>query len=285
MRDSYSTQIFRVDGKNSFMEVLNVAFPIKKVQFNFVEYDPNQNNKQTKKLDIYMDAWLAASLAERILSGAFGDMVEKAKATGKFNGAAINPYTSFFTDMGGISEEKVARNFSSFKEKYPFLQQGQAISRQLKIQTGSKYPWVLRAEYGPGQSSEKGLIVPQGASPMFINLPVDADSFYKMAVAIKMSYQAYLNQYYMKYADRLFPSDEVKVFGSLEPESFGAHNNQPSQNHTSRQNNTQTAQRPQQPRQAVSYQAPPPPTEPPAQYTRNGQGSYYPSNGNGSYRK
>jgi hypothetical protein len=211
MRDSYSTQIFRVDGKNSFMEVLNVAFPIGKVQFNFVEYD-EKTNKQTKKLDIYMDALQAVALAERILSGDFAKMVADAKAAKKFNGLMVNNYTSFFTDMGGISEEKVAKKLEDYQKQYPFLQEGQAISRQFKIQTGSKYPWVLRAEYGPGKSSDTGLIVPQGNAPVFINLPVDADSFYKMAVAIKYSYQAYLNQYYAKFADKLFPNEKVKVF-------------------------------------------------------------------------
>jgi hypothetical protein len=211
MRDSYSTQIFRVDGKNSFMEVLNIAFPIGKVQFNFVEYD-EKTNKQTKKLDIYMDALQAVALAERILSGDFAAMVQNAKTSGKFNGINVTTYTSFFTDMGGISEEKVAKKLEDYQKQYPFVKEGQAISRQFKIQTGSKYPWVLRAEYGPGKSSDTGLIVPQGNAPVYINLPVDADSFYKMAVAIKYSYQAYLNQYYAKFGDKLFPNEKVKIF-------------------------------------------------------------------------
>ena len=211
MRDIYSTQIFRVDGKNSFMEVLNVAFPIGKVQFNFVEYD-EKTNKQTKKLDIYMDVLQAVALAERILSGDFAATVNAAKAAGKFNGMNVTTYTSFFTDMGGISEEKVAKKLEEYQKQYPFVKEGQAISRQFKIQTGSKYPWVLRAEYGPGKSSDTGLIVPQGNAPVYINLPVDADSFYKMAVAIKYSYQAYLNQYYAKFGDKLFPNEKVKIF-------------------------------------------------------------------------
>lgn len=211
MRDSYSTQIFRVDGKNSFMEVLNVAFPIGKVQFNFVEYD-EKTNKQVKKLDIYMDALQAVALAERILSGDFAAMVNNAKAAGKFNGMTVSNYTSFFTDMGGISEDKVEKKLEDYQKQYSFVKPGMAISRQFKIQTGQKYPWVLRAEYGPGKSSDTGLIVPQGNAPVYINLPVDADSFYKMAVAIKYSYQAYLNQYYAKFGDKLFPNEKVKIF-------------------------------------------------------------------------
>ena len=212
MRESYSTQVFRVDGKNSFMEVLNTAFPIGKVQFNFVEYDPNQNNKQTKNLAIYMDTLTAVALAERILNGEFERMIEKAKATGKFNGANVSSYTSFFTDMGGISEANVEKKLEEYQAKYPFVKQGVAISRQFKIQTGSKYPFVLRAEYGPGKSNETGLIVPAGNAPVYINLPIDADSFYKMAVAIKYSYQAYLNQYYSANSAKLFKNNEAKVF-------------------------------------------------------------------------
>ena len=153
MRNPYSTQIFRADGKNTFVEVLNSSFPIGKVQIVFVEYDP-QTNKQTKRLDIYIDALAAVALSEHILSGSFANMVEKAKITKTFNGAAVSNYTSYFLDMGGVSEAKVEAHFNDYVAKYPFLQRGQAISRQLKIQAGQKYPWVLRAEYGPGKSNE-----------------------------------------------------------------------------------------------------------------------------------
>ena len=39
MREKYSTQIARFDGKNCFVEVLNSAFNIGKVQLNFCQYD------------------------------------------------------------------------------------------------------------------------------------------------------------------------------------------------------------------------------------------------------
>lgn len=206
MRNVYSSQIVRIDGKNVFVEILNSAFPIGKLQMNFIEYD-EKTNKQLKKLDLYIDALLAVSLAEKILNGSFAAMVAEMKASGN-----TTQWTSFFTDMGGISEDKVAAKFKEYSEKYPFLQQGQAISRQLKIQTGNKYAWVLRAEYGPGKSSDKGLIVPAGSPPMVVNVPMDDDSLRRIAVAIKYSYQAYLNQYYSKYSDKLFPNDKVNVF-------------------------------------------------------------------------
>lgn len=213
MRDALSTQIFRADGKNVFVEVLNNALPIKKFQFNFVEYDP-QTNKQTQKLEIYMEDIRAAMLAERILNGEFERAIMKAKRDGTMDGEpiTINEYTSYFVDMGGISEEAVASKFDALKQRYPFVQQGLAISRQFKIQVGKKNPWIVRGEYGLGKSSDTGLIVPQGKPAMAINIPMTADSFYKMALAIKTSYQAYVNQYYAKYSDKLFPNDKINVY-------------------------------------------------------------------------
>ena len=52
-KNRYDSQIFRVDGKNCFFEVLNSAFPIGKVQMNFVEYD-EKTKKQTKKLNFML---------------------------------------------------------------------------------------------------------------------------------------------------------------------------------------------------------------------------------------
>ena len=39
MKRKNKNQIIRFDGKNVFMEVMNSAFEIGKVQINFVEYD------------------------------------------------------------------------------------------------------------------------------------------------------------------------------------------------------------------------------------------------------
>lgn len=213
MKQTLSSQIFRIDGKDCFVEVLNSALPIKKFQINFIEYG-GEDHKQKNRLDIYVDSLKAVALAERILNGEFERSVLKAKRDGILYGEKIqvNDFTSYFTDMGGISEEGVLKRFDELKAKYPFAEKGMALSRQLKIQAGKKSPWVIRAEYGLGKSSDKGLIVPQGKPVIAITVPCTYDNFYQLAVAIKSSYQAYLNQYYNKYHEALFQNDAICMY-------------------------------------------------------------------------
>ena len=70
MRTKYSSQVYRADGAGKFVEVLNSAFPIDKVQLNAIEYDKN-TNKQTRNLPIYVDVNKMLVLAEDVLNGNF----------------------------------------------------------------------------------------------------------------------------------------------------------------------------------------------------------------------
>lgn len=211
MREKYSTQIARFDGKNCFVEVLNSAFNIGKVQLNFCQYD-EKTKAMTKRLDIYVDVNRMLVLCNDILTGNFAKIVEYAKKTNNFEGREVNDYTCYFTDMGGISEDKVQKRLAEYQKTYPWVQSGKGISRQLKIQAGQKMPWILRAEYGLGVSSETGLITPSGKAADYINIPMTNESFKMLAMAIQTHYDAYLNQYYNKFSGELFPNDKCKVF-------------------------------------------------------------------------
>ena len=112
-KNRYDSQIFRVDGKIVFLK-FEFAFPIGKVQMNFVEYD-EKTKKQTKKIELYVDVKRALVLANDIITGEFAEIVKKAKAEGKFNGSPVNSYTSYFIDMGGVNEEKVKSNLKSIQ--------------------------------------------------------------------------------------------------------------------------------------------------------------------------
>ena len=211
MREKYSTQIARFDGKNCFVEVLNSAFNIGKVQLNFCQYDET-TKAMTKRLDIYVDINKMLVLCNDILTGNFAKIVEHAKKNNNFEGREVNDYTCYFTDMGGISEDKVNKKLGDYQKTYPWVQSGKGISRQLKIQAGQKMPWILRAEYGLGVSSETGLITPSGKPADYINIPMTNESFKMLAIVIKTHYEAYLNQYYNKFSGELFPNDKCKVF-------------------------------------------------------------------------
>lgn len=211
MREKYSTQIARFDGKNCFVEVLNSAFPIGKVQLNFCQYD-GTTNAMTKRLDVYIDVNRMLVLANDVLTGNLSRMVEHAKKTGTFEGQTVSDYTSYFTDMGGVSEDKVQKKLADYQKQYPWVQSGKGISRQMKIQAGQKLPWILRAEYGLGVSNETGLITPSGRPVDFINIPLTNESMKMLAMAVKTHYDAYLAQYYNKFGSELFPNDKVKIY-------------------------------------------------------------------------
>lgn len=210
-KNRYDSQIFRVDGKNCFFEVLNSAFPIRKVQMNFVEYD-EKTKKQTKKIELYVDVKRALVLANDIITGEFAEIVKKAKAEGKFNGSPVNSYTSYFIDMGGVNEEKVKSNLEKYSKEYPWIKEGMALSRQFKIQVGTKYPWVLRGEVSPGESNETGLIVPKGKTETAINIPVTDEDFKAFANMINMHLHAYYAHVYNTYHKELFPNEKINVY-------------------------------------------------------------------------
>lgn len=214
-RDKYSTQIARFDGRNVFVEVLNNAFQIGKVQMNFIEYD-GSTNKQKRKLDLFMDIGKALVLSQDILSGKLAKTIELAKRDGTFEGKAVNDYTSYFTDMGGQNEEKVKRNLAKLSKDYSWLTEGMALSKQFKIQAGKKIPWIFRAEYGVGETNSTGLIVPKGMAKESINIPLTDENIKEFAIIVQMHIQAYFNQFYVKYNKELFPNDKVNVYKPTE---------------------------------------------------------------------
>lgn len=211
--EKYSSQIYRVDGKNVFFEVLNSMFhaPYNKVNFNFISYDGN-TKKQIKNLSVYMGLDKTLLLCNEILSGKLSAMVSKARTENSFNGAPLNDYTSFFTEMGGTAEAAVQRKFDYYKSKHPWLQPGMAISRQFKIQAGQKVPWIFRVEYGPGRSNETGLIAPTGKPEEFVNVPLTNESLKMFALVMQCNIQAYYNQFYAKLSSTLYKDEEIRLF-------------------------------------------------------------------------
>lgn len=200
----YYNQIARFDGKNCFLEVMNNGFALGKgkVLLNFVQYDTSvgAGDRIVANIDIYMDLQKAAYLCEEIKSGQFAKMVRDAKKVGKFKNQTVNDYTVYFVDMGGKTPERAARP------------DGLALSRQFKIQTGSRMPWVLRAEVGPGEVNETGLIVPKGKCEKYINIALTDEDFKALAVMLDKHIQAYINHVYQSHSDRFYPREEINIF-------------------------------------------------------------------------
>lgn len=190
MKERNEKQIIRFDGKNVFMEVMNSAFEIGKVQMNFIEYDEKLEigNRQTKNIPIYMDIPKALALIHNILSGQMHKLAAEAKETAKKGGYRY--CKEIFIDLGGVSAETLAKRGKSRPD-------GLALSRQFKIIPGDKLPWIFQAEIGAGEESETGLIVPKGKPEEVVRVPLTDEALITFAAVLKEHINAYLTSQYI----------------------------------------------------------------------------------------
>ena len=209
-------QIMRVDGNNCFVEIVNNAFSIGKLVMNFVSYDA-ESHKTIDKLEIYMDFDDAIGLAELILSGSLERKMLSAAQTGTFEGRQVSNYTAFYQMFTGKAYKQGESKFQELTARYPSLKNigGQVIlSKQVKIQKPMKnnYAIMLRAEYANGKMETTGAVSPAEKAFAFVNIPMTEVQALAFASMIKMSVQAYLNQFYARFCSTMFPNDTCKVF-------------------------------------------------------------------------
>lgn len=226
MAEKYDSQILRFDtkdkdGSNVFFEVLNSALPIGKVQINFGKNEAG-TNKQVCRLDLYIDTTKALALCQMLIDGTIDRRIATAKTSGFYNKQKVSPYTSYWTDMGGINfHDKTGKfnptkqnQYDKMKEMFPWLTNDKDISRQLKIQESTAYKYVFRAEYGLGHADENGLIVPEGMAKNALQVPMSEDAVYEFATVLKANIEAYYAQYYSKFGNTLFTNQKCNVFTS-----------------------------------------------------------------------
>jgi hypothetical protein len=189
MREKNPQQIIRFDGKNVFVEIMNSAFAIGKVQLNFIEYDTSKEakNRQTKNIPIYIDTDKFLLLTQDILSGRMSHLSKQAieaKNKGGFKYAK-----EIYQDLGGVSAENLKRRGKERPD-------GMSMSRQFKITPGDKIPWILSAEVGAGKEDDKGLIVPQGRPEEAVRVALSDDDFKKLALVVQTHIQGYVTSQY-----------------------------------------------------------------------------------------
>ena len=186
-------QILKFDGKNVFVEIMANAFAIGKVQMNFIEYNPTQQqgNKQTKNLSIYLDIENFEVLANDILSGRMTSLAKKKKEE---QVAGNYKYCKeVFVELGGVSA-------SALKKRNKSRTDGKCLSRQFKITPGDKIPWILSAEYGPGEEGPTGLIVPKYVNSRpdeSVRVALTDHDFKKLAIVVTNEVQAYRTACYL----------------------------------------------------------------------------------------
>ena len=179
-------QISRKDAKNSFVESLSDAFSIGKVHFNFASYDLNKpaGQRQTGMVSIYIDVDEFLEICRKLTCGELRYLVQSQKS-------AASPKTALYQSLGGTSADKLKQQNRSRSD-------GKSLSRTMQVLTGNKSDLILVADSGPGETTEKGLIVPKfGNKPEnHITVSMSLDNFGELLLITKTHYEAWLSAWY-----------------------------------------------------------------------------------------
>ena len=179
--------MFKLDGKNCFLEVVEDGFGIEKVQINFCTYDKSREpgKRQTAFIPFYISFEEFIVFADNVRIGRFKQKTDKAQAAAT---AAQKQWADpVFHMMGGTTKEALNRSGRARAD-------GMSISRQLRIYPGSKQAYLVVCEQGAGEQNEKGLIVPRyGTKPdQKVMVPVSEDAMHQLAARVSLEIQAYI---------------------------------------------------------------------------------------------
>lgn len=142
-------QIIRKDAKSCFVESLNDCFRIGKAHLRFVKYDVTKpaKSRQTDMVDIFVDISEVMELQRQFIGGEMRCRVDARKDKKDVS-------TPLFECMGGVSDTKLKLQDRRRKDK-------KSLSRVARLVIGAKKDFMFIAQSGPGEESEKGLIVPR----------------------------------------------------------------------------------------------------------------------------
>lgn len=185
------SQIVRKDGKNCFVEVLSDSFAINRVRFNFCTYDMSaaSGSRITSTISIFLpfDEFYRIYndiAVTRVLLSTLAANLEAAKKSGSYPVPII-------LNMGGRSVSSLANSGAARPD-------GMALSRQMKLMAGDKFPVLLQAESGPGEQNEKGLIVPRYKTPeQKVMIPFTYETIKELFLITKAHVDAYITSRYV----------------------------------------------------------------------------------------
>lgn len=204
-------QIIRKDARNCFVESLNDAFSIGKAHLAFAAYDVSRpaGQRQTNNIHIYIDIGELLELCRRLEFGELRYQLHTKKQNGD--------KTPLYQCLGGTSAEKLARAGRSRKD-------GKSLSRTAQLLPGNKSDFLFVADSGPGETTEKGLIVPKfGNKPEnHVAISLSFEAFSELLLMTKIHYQAWLSAIYVKSnmtessfaRDMMSPLNESELFES-----------------------------------------------------------------------
>lgn len=183
-------QIIRKDGKDCFVESLSDSFAIGRAHLVFAAYDASKpvGERQTNNVSIFIDMPEVLELCRKMESGEMRSILQTKKD--KKDNTPIQEWT------GGTAAEKLA-------ERGKAREDGMSLSRVAKLLCGSKYDFMLIADSGPGEQTEKGLIVPRfvGKGENHVVVGLSWDDFSELFLTTKVHYEAWLVASYLRKLD------------------------------------------------------------------------------------
>lgn len=169
------------------MESLNDAFPIGKIHLAFAAYDQNKpsGQRQTNNVHIYIAVDDFLELCRKLECGELRQMLQSEKNSGD--------KTPLYQCLGGTSAEKLAKLGRSRTD-------GRSLSRTAQLLAGNKSDFLFVADSGPGQTNEKGLIIPKfGSAPEnHVAVSMTFGTLSELLLVTKAHYLAWLSAWYAK---------------------------------------------------------------------------------------
>lgn len=184
--DRNQDQITRKDARNCFVESLRDCFSFGRIHFTFASYDLSRpaGQRQTSQVQIYIPVGEFLNLCRKLECGELRYLLQNRKQS--------NDKRPLYETLGGTSAEKLARQGRPRPD-------GRSLSRTMQILSGSKSDLLLVADSGPGDTSDKGLIVPKfGKNPEnHVAVSMSFDLFSELLLETKVNYQAWLSAWYV----------------------------------------------------------------------------------------
>lgn len=178
-------QIIRKDARNCFVESLSDAFSIGRIHFAFATYDLSRpaGQRQTNNIHIYIAVDEFLELCRKLTCGELRYMMQNKKGNGD--------KTPLYQCLGGTSAEKLAKQGRSRKD-------GMSLSRTAQLLCGNKSDFLFVADSGPGQTNDKGLIVPKfGNKPEnHVAISMTFETFSELLLLTKAHFEAWLSVWY-----------------------------------------------------------------------------------------
>lgn len=206
-----NNQIWRMDGKNCFLEITRDRFFEGKVKFSFQTYDTTKEkgNKIVNKVDFFLKFDDALTFAYECIDGTFREALKKDRQSlfnkVKKDGKNAKHFSSNIREYWrGTSADKSIRSDGKAESRTLSLAPGYyPVDRVLnpeKYKNKAPNDFVLTVKRGPGRETEQGLISPDGPEEVKISIPFPAvggmnvDKLKTLGLQLKVAIEGYYSR-------------------------------------------------------------------------------------------